>query len=142
MSILNQSVQSLSRAQLSATPWTAATPGLPVPHQLPELAQTHVHQVGDAIQPSHPLSSHVFCSGQPYVKCSVPPFLKILGRRCFLIWGPSSPRLAGCMLELGEMVLTSVNASRLFPVPRVRGKQGTRTVYFNIITAPDPVKPG
>ena len=30
-------------------------PGLPVHHQLPELAQTHVHQVGDAIQPSHPL---------------------------------------------------------------------------------------
>ena len=33
-------------------------PGFPVHHQLPELAQTHVHQAGDAIQPSHPLSSH------------------------------------------------------------------------------------
>ena len=32
-------------------------PGFPVRHQLPELAQTHVHQVGDAIQPSHPLLS-------------------------------------------------------------------------------------
>ena len=32
-------------------------PGLPVLHQLPELTQTHVHWVGDAIQPSHPLSS-------------------------------------------------------------------------------------
>ena len=32
-------------------------PGLPVHHQLPEFAQTHVHWVGDAIQPSHPLSS-------------------------------------------------------------------------------------
>ena len=32
-------------------------PGFPVHHQLPELTQTHVHQVGDAIQPSHPLSS-------------------------------------------------------------------------------------
>ena len=32
-------------------------PGLPVHHQLPELTQTHVHRVGDAIQPSHPLSS-------------------------------------------------------------------------------------
>ena len=30
-------------------------PGFPVHHQLPELAQTHVHQVGDAVQPSHPL---------------------------------------------------------------------------------------
>ena len=33
------------------------TSGFPVLHQLPELAQTHVHQVSDAIQPSHPLSS-------------------------------------------------------------------------------------
>ena len=32
-------------------------PGLPVHHQLPELAQTHAHRVHDAIQPSHPLSS-------------------------------------------------------------------------------------
>ena len=31
--------------------------GLPVHHQLPEFTQTHVHPVGDAIQPSHPLSS-------------------------------------------------------------------------------------
>ena len=34
-----------------------STPGLPVHHQLPEFTQTHVHQVCDAIQPSHPLSS-------------------------------------------------------------------------------------
>ena len=32
-------------------------PGLPVHHQLPEFTQTHMHWVGDAIQPSHPLSS-------------------------------------------------------------------------------------
>ena len=34
-----------------------STPGFPVHYQLPELTQTHVHLVGDAIQPSHPLSS-------------------------------------------------------------------------------------
>ena len=34
-----------------------STPALPVCHQLPEFTQTHVHRVGDAIQPSHPLSS-------------------------------------------------------------------------------------
>ena len=34
-----------------------STPGFPVHHQLLELAQTHAHSVGDAIQPSHPLSS-------------------------------------------------------------------------------------
>ena len=38
-------------------PTDYSTPGLPVHHQLPEFTQTHVHQVGDAIQPSHPLSS-------------------------------------------------------------------------------------
>ena len=38
-------------------PMNNTTPGLPVHHQLPEFTQTHVHQVGDAIQPSHPLSS-------------------------------------------------------------------------------------
>ena len=34
-----------------------STPGFPVHHQLPEVAQTHVHQVSNTIQPSHPLSS-------------------------------------------------------------------------------------
>ena len=38
-------------------PMNHSMPGLPVHHQLPEFTQTHVHQVGDAIQPSHPLSS-------------------------------------------------------------------------------------
>ena len=37
-------------------PKACSTPGFPVHHQLPELAQTHVNPVGDAIQPSHPLS--------------------------------------------------------------------------------------
>ena len=37
-------------------PTDCTTPGLPVHHQLPEFTQTHVHRVGDAIQPSHPLS--------------------------------------------------------------------------------------
>ena len=44
-------VQSLSRVQLFATPWTAS----PVLHHLLEPGQTHVRRVGDAIQPSHPL---------------------------------------------------------------------------------------
>ena len=37
-------------------PMDCSTPGFPLHHQLPELAQTHVHPVGDAIQPSHSLS--------------------------------------------------------------------------------------
>ena len=58
-SILNkfiQSVQSLSHVTL-CDPMDCSTPGLPVHHQLPELAQTHVHRVSDAIQASHPLSA-------------------------------------------------------------------------------------
>ena len=38
-------------------PMNRSTPGLPVHHQLPEFTETHIHQVSDAIQPSHPLSS-------------------------------------------------------------------------------------
>ena len=52
----SSSVQSLSHVWL-CDPMDCSTPGLPVHHRLPELTQTHVHQVGDAIQPSHPLSS-------------------------------------------------------------------------------------
>ena len=37
-------------------PMNCSTPGLPVHHQILEFTQTHAHQVGDAIQPSHPLS--------------------------------------------------------------------------------------
>ena len=49
-----------SVAQLYPTPcdpMNHSTPGLPVHHQLPESTQTHVHQVGDALQPSHSPSS-------------------------------------------------------------------------------------
>ena len=53
-------VQFSSVAQSCPTlcdPMNHSTPGLPVHHQLPEFTQTHVRQVSDAIQPSHPLSS-------------------------------------------------------------------------------------
>ena len=54
------SVQFSSVTQLCLTPcdpMNSSTPGLPVHHQFPESTQTHVHRVGDAIQPPHPLSS-------------------------------------------------------------------------------------
>ena len=54
------SVQFISFAQSCPTlcnPMNRSRPGLPVHHQLPEFTQTHVHQVSDAIQPSHPLLS-------------------------------------------------------------------------------------
>ena len=54
------SVQFSLVAQLCLTlcnPMNRSAPGLPVHHHLPEFTQSHIHRVGDAIQPSHPLSS-------------------------------------------------------------------------------------
>ena len=56
-----RSVQFSSVTQSCPTlcdPMNRSTPGPPVHHQLPEFTQTHIHQVRDAIQPSHPRSSH------------------------------------------------------------------------------------
>ena len=51
------SVQFIQLCLTLCNPMDCSTPGLPVHHQLPENAQTHVHPVSDAIQPSHLLSS-------------------------------------------------------------------------------------
>ena len=51
------SVQFSQSCPTLCDPMNCSTPGLPVHHQLPELTQTHVHRVGNVIQPSHPLSS-------------------------------------------------------------------------------------
>ena len=53
-----------------------STPGLPVHHQLPEFTETHVHQVSDAIQPSHPLS---FPSPYP-----IPPRIRVFSNESTL----------------------------------------------------------
>ena len=57
--LIAHSVQFTSAVQSRlnlCNPMDRSTPGLPVHHQLPEFTHTHVHRVGDAIQPSHPLS--------------------------------------------------------------------------------------
>ena len=59
-------------------PIDCSMPGLPVHHQLPELTQTHVHWVGDAIQSSHPLSS------------PSPPTLNLSQHQCLFQWVNSS----------------------------------------------------
>ena len=63
-------------------PMDCSTPGFPVHHQLPELAQTHVHRVGDAIQPSHPLSS------------PSPPALNLSQHQSLFQWVSSSHQVA------------------------------------------------
>ena len=52
-------------------------PGFPVHHQLPEFTQTHVHRVGDAIQPSHPLSS-------PLLLPPIPPSIRVFSNQSTL----------------------------------------------------------
>ena len=82
-SICMHSVQFSSVSQSCLTlchPIDWNTPGLPVHHQLLELAQTRVHQVGDAIEPSHPLSS--------------PPSLNFSQHQGLLKWGSSSQQVA------------------------------------------------
>ena len=69
-----------SVAQLCPTlhdPMDCSTPGFPVHHQLLELIQTHVHQVGDAIQPSRPLSSPSFLP-------SMFPSIRVFSNESFL----------------------------------------------------------
>ena len=53
------------------------SPGLPVHHQLPESTQTHVHWVGDAIQPSYPLSS-------PFLLPSIFPSIRVFSNKSAL----------------------------------------------------------
>ena len=66
-----------------------STPGLPVHHQLPELSQTHIHSVSDAIQPSHPLSPVV-----PFSSCP-----QSFQHQCIFQWVNSSHQVAK-VLEL------------------------------------------
>ena len=63
-------------------PMNHSAPGLPVHHQLPEFTQTHVHWVGDAIQPSHPLSS------------PSPPTFNLSQHQCLFKWVCSSHQVA------------------------------------------------
>ena len=68
-------------------PMDCSTAGFPVPHHLSEPAQTHVHWVGDAIQPSHPLSS------------ASPPALNLSQHQGLFQWVGSSHQVAK-VLEL------------------------------------------
>ena len=54
-----------------------STPGLPVHQQLPEFTQTHVHRVGDAIQPSHPLSTL-------FLLPPIPPSIRVFSKESTL----------------------------------------------------------
>ena len=100
------SVQFSSVIQSCPTLWDfmdCSTPGLPVHHQLPGFTQTHIHWVGDAKQPSYPLSS------------PSPPALSFPASRPF----PVSPFLASGGQSIGASSLASVlptNIQDWFPL--------------------------
>ena len=82
ISINGQSVSSVTQYVQLCDPMVRSTPGLPVHHQLPEFTQTHVHWVGDAIQPCHPLSS------------PSPPALNLSQHQGLFPWVSSSHQVA------------------------------------------------
>ena len=75
-------VQSLSRVPILCNTMDCNTPGFPVHHQLPELAQTHVYWVSDATQPSYPQSS------------PSPPAFNLFQHKSHFKWVNSSHQLA------------------------------------------------
>ena len=129
------SVQSLSCVRLSDS-MDCSMPGLPVHHQPLELAQTHVHRVGYAIQPSHPLSS------------PSPPAFNLSQHQGLFQWVSSSPsggQSIGALASvlpmnikhwfhlglIGLISLLSKGLSRVFPNTTVQKHQffGTQLSY-------------
>ena len=109
-------VQFSSVAQSCPTlcdPMNRSMTGLPVHHQLPESTQTHVHWVGDTIQPSHPLSS-------PY-----PPALNLSHNQSLFKWVSSSHQVAK-VLEFQWIPRTDLLSDRLVGSPcSPRDSQGS-----------------
>ena len=83
-------------------PMNRSTPGFPVHHQLPEFTQTHVHQVSDAIQPSHPLSS------------PSPPAPNPSQHQSLFQWVNSSHEVAKVLEFQRGSQQTAENSSRIF----------------------------
>ena len=83
-------------------PMNCSTPGLPVHHQLPELTQTHVHWVSDAIQPSHPLSS------------PSPPAFNLSQPQGLFKWVSSSHQIAKVLVSASATILP-MNIQDWFP---------------------------
>ena len=78
--VVSLTVQFSSVAQSCLTlcePMNCSTPVLPVHHQLLEFTQTHIHWTGDAIQPSHPLSS-------PHLPSSIFPSIRVFSNESAL----------------------------------------------------------
>ena len=103
-SAINLSLSSVAQLCLTpCDPMDCSMPSFPVHHQLLELAQTHVHWVSDAIQPSHPLSS-------PF-----PPTFNLSQHNGLFKWVRSSHQVASVEASASASVL-SMNIQEWFPL--------------------------
>ena len=85
-------------------PMDCSMPGFPVHYQLPELTQTHVHWLGDAIQPSHPLSS------------PSPPAFNISQHQGIFQWVSSSHQVAKVFWVSASASVFPMNTQDWFPL--------------------------
>ena len=104
-SMLLSLVQSLSHVWVFATSWTSACQATLSHYQLPKLAQTHIHRVSDAIQPSHLLLS------------PSPPAFNLSQHQGLFQWGSSSHKVAnGLELQLQNQWTLPMNTQEWFPL--------------------------
>ena len=85
-------------------PMDCSTPGCPVLHYLPQIAQTHVHWVNDAVQPSHPLSS------------PSPPALSLSQYQGLFQWVHSSHQVAKVLELMFSASVPPINIQKWFPL--------------------------
>ena len=119
-------------------PMNRSTPGLPAHHQLPEFTQTHVHRVGDAIQPSHPVVP--FSSCPQYLPASESfPMSRLFA------WGGQSTGVSALASFLpkntqgwfpsewtGWISLQSKGLSRVFSNTEVQKHRLRRSAFFTV----------
>ena len=119
--LLYMQVQFSSVAQSCATlcdSMDCSMPGFPVHHHLPELVQTHVHWVGDAMQTSHPLSS------------PSPPAFNLFQHQCLFQWVSSSHQVAKVL----ELQLQHQSFQWIFKLISFR------TDWFDLLTVQETLK--
>ena len=85
-------------------PMDCSTPGFPILHHLPEFAQTHVHWISDAIQPSHPLAS------------PSPPAFKLFQHQGLCQWVSSSHQVAKVLKVSASASVRPLNIQGWFPL--------------------------
>ena len=85
-------------------PMDCSMPGLPVPHHLPEFTQVHIHCIGDAIQPSHPLLP------------SSPPALNLSQHQGLFWWVSSSHQVAKVLEASASASVLSMSIQGWFPL--------------------------